>query len=205
MSSVSLLLDASVLNPADTVIVPNRTTVNLRPGSGMAMTKQVGDEDVVLSSTVTPTQPGVIGGHVIYTTPGGLLFPVAQSQRVTYPFNFIELTYGTPVAALGPGNGDVTILSSGTYKVLVRMGYSWPLTRFGYLILDRFGVGQILATVIYSQTTANQLAVAEMSSTFNLVAGDILKVTVDGFQVPGKAIYLTFDSSDTRWDITRIY
>ncbi len=50
--SVSLLVDASVLDSSDAVIVNNRRTVNLRPGSGIAMTKQTGNDDVIVSGTV---------------------------------------------------------------------------------------------------------------------------------------------------------
>ena len=200
--SVSLLVDATILNPADAVLQANRTTVNLRPGTGIAMTKQTGD-DIVLSNTSTPSAPGVIGGHTIYTTQ--FAFNVAQSQRVNYPFDLIESSFGTPVATLGPALGEVTILCSVTYGLAVLMSYIWPATRFAYLILDRAGFGGLLNTVMYTPSISGLLATSNMTGVFNLVAGDILKVTVDGFDDPGVANYVTFASSDTRWDITRIY
>lgn len=201
--SVSLWLDASVLNTADAVVVPNRTTVNLRAGSGLAMAKQAGGDDIVLSSTSTPTTPGVIGGHVIYTTVPFTAVPALA--RVTYPFDVIESSYGTPVAALGPGVGEVTLLSTGTYRMDVQMSYIWTTAgKYGFLILEEGG-NILVDHVMYSPPVTGFQTNANMGGCFTLPAGTVLKVTVDGWQSGGNANYVTFASSDTRWDITRIY
>lgn len=202
MSAVNLLLDASVQNAGDTVIIPNRTTVNLRPGSGIAMTKQPGNDDVIVSGTVAPTTPGVIGGHVIYTTNNTLKVPLFTI--IPFPFDVIETTYGTPVVELGPGPGEVTILSTGTYQIGVRMSYAYPASKYTFLILDKAGVGGILGTTLYTPSTANLQTLANMNGVFQLAAGDVLKVTVEGFTSGPVANYFSFSSADTRWDITRI-
>jgi len=200
--SVSLLVDASVLDSSDAVIVNNRRTVNLRPGSGIAMTKQTGNDDVIVSGTVAPTTPGVIGGHVIYTTVGFTAVPALS--RVTYPFDTIESSYGTPVVSLGPGAGEVTLLSTGTYRIDVHMSYIWTTAgKYGFLILEEGG-NILVDYVMYSPPVTGFQTNANMGGCFTLSAGTVLKVTVDGWQAGGNANYVTFSSADTRWDITRI-
>ncbi len=85
--SVSLYVDASVLNSTDEVIVEGRRTVNLRAGTNVAMTKS-GYDDVVISSsspTVTPASFWVRGSAGAINIPNApaLRLPLTTSLSAT--------------------------------------------------------------------------------------------------------------------------
>ena len=87
--SVSLLVDASILNSSDSVVVPNRTTVNLRPGTNVSMTR-AGDDDIVVSSSVPTVIPDYfwVGG-----TGGSVVIPAVPGSK--FPFNTIKSASGS--------------------------------------------------------------------------------------------------------------
>ncbi len=116
--SVSLYVDASVLNSTDEVIVEGRRTVNLRAGTNVAMTKS-GYDDVVISSsspTVAPSTFSVkgTGGSVVIPAVPGSKFPFDTSLSATGTgLTWNTTTYQTNEDVSGMGlNINISIVAT---------------------------------------------------------------------------------------------